>query len=105
MRLPARRDFGVLSIHLLSTAISSSFWPSFRCTMVPARCIRVPAPAVPVAFGGLDGFVAEDQGFVEPALALQLLDWLHELQVVNPFHHAAPELPPSCSASRTIADS
>lgn len=33
MRLPARRDFGVLSIHLFSTAISSAFWPSLRWTM------------------------------------------------------------------------
>jgi hypothetical protein len=33
MRLPAQRDFGVLSSHLFSRAISSAPWPSFRWTM------------------------------------------------------------------------
>jgi hypothetical protein len=48
-------------------------------------------PAIPVAFRGLDGLVAKDQGLIEPVFALQLLDRLHELQIVDPIHYAAPE--------------
>jgi hypothetical protein len=62
MRLPAQRDFGVLSSHLFSRAISSAPWPSFRWTM--AACSVYQGAGSRPSPGGASnsGFTFHDRG-------------------------------------------